>query len=208
MIDYKKTQKDLYQPKTTPSIVDVPEMLFIMVDGRGNPNTSESYKESIEILYGLSYAIKMSKMSGNAPEGYFEYTVPPLEGLWWLADDGDVDFTDKEKYCWTSMIRQPEFVTREVFEAAKTALTKKKQALDLSRARLESFTEGLCAQVMHVGPYDDEPATIALLYQFIADSGYQADISETRRHHEIYLGDPRKIAPEKRKTVLRYPIKR
>ena len=207
MIDFKKTQKDLYQPKTTPAIVDVPEMVFIMVDGRGDPNTSESYQAAIEILYGLSYSIKMSKMGGNAPEGYFDYTVPPLEGLWWLANGGDADFPDKEKFCWTSMIRQPEFVTLSVFEAAKTALAKKKQGLDLSRARLESFNEGLCAQVMHIGPYDDEPATIALLYQFIADSGYQADISETRRHHEIYLGDPRKIAPEKRKTVLRYPIK-
>ena len=206
MIDYKKTQKDLYQPKTIPSIVDVPEMLFIMVDGRGNPNTSESYKESIEILYGLSYAIKMSKMGGNAPEGYFEYTVSPLEGLWWLTDDGDVDFSDKEKYCWTSMIRQPEFVTPEVFAAAKTALTKKKPNLDPTRARLEMFAEGLCAQVMHIGSYDDEPETIALLHEFIADSGYQTDLSDTRRHHEIYLGDPRKTAPEKRKTVLRYPI--
>ena len=207
MIDYKKTQKDLYQPKGTPSIVDVPEMVFIMVDGRGNPNTSESYQEAIEILYGLSYSIKMSKKAGTTPEGYFEYTVPPLEGLWWSADGGDADFSDKEKYCWTSMIRQPEFVTRSVFEAAKTALAKKKPGLDLSRSRLELFTEGLCAQVMHIGPYDDEPATIARLNQFITDSGYQTDISDKRRHHEIYLGDPRKTAPEKRKTVLRYPIK-
>ena len=207
MIDYKKTQKDLYQPKTEPSIIDVPEMVFIMIDGQGNPNTSESYKAAIEILYGLSYSIKMSKKGDNMPEGYFEYTVPPLEGLWWLADGNDDDFSDKEKYCWTSMIRQPEFVTNAVFETAKMILAKKKQGLDLSRARLELFTEGLCAQVMHIGPYDDEPATIALLQKFIADSGYQVDISETRRHHEIYLGDPRKIAPEKRRTVLRYPIK-
>ena len=207
MIDYKKTQKDLYQPKTTPSIVDVPEMTFIMVDGRGDPNTSESYQSAIEILYGLSYSIKMSKMSGSEPDGYFDYTVPPLEGLWWLADGGDGYFSDKEKYYWTSMIRQPEFVTSSVFETGKTALAKKKKGLDLSRARLELFTEGLCAQVMHIGSYDDEPATIALLYQFITDSGYQVALSETRRHHEIYLSDPRKTAPEKRKTVLRYPIK-
>jgi len=207
MIDYKKTQKALYQPKATPSIVDVPEMTFIMIDGRGNPNTSESYQTAVEILYGLSWSIKMSKMSGSAPEGYFEYTVPPLEGLWWLADGEDADFSDKEKYCWTSMIRQPEFVTPVVFEAAKTTLAKKKPELDLTRARLELFTEGLCAQVMHIGPYDDEPTTIALLYKFIADSGYQLDLSETRRHHEIYLGDPRKTVPEKRKTVLRCPIK-
>ena len=207
MIDYKKTQMDLYQPKTTPSLVDVPEMIFIMVDGQGDPNTSESYQEAIEILYGLSYTIKMSKKGKAVPKGYFEYTVPPLEGLWWLQDGGDVDFSDKEKYCWTAMIRQPEFVTLEVFEAAKTALAKKKPGLDLTRARLESFAEGLCAQLMHIGSYDSEPASIALLYEFIASSGHQTNLSETRRHHEIYLGDPRKTVPEKRKTVLRYPIR-
>lgn len=173
-IDYKKTQKEFYQPKTTPSIVDVPEMLFLMVDGKGDPNTSAGYANALEVLYGLSYAIKMSKMGGNQPSGYFEYVVPPLEGLWSLDDGGlfkgaGEAIADKSKFVWTSMIRQPEFVTPEVFEAAKAALAKKKPQLDTSLVRLERFTEGLCAQVMHIGPYDDEPATIAVLMQFIAE---------------------------------------
>ena len=208
MIDYKKTQKDFYFPKTAPSVIEVPEMVFIMVDGEGDPNTSESYQTALEILYGLSYSIKMSKKGAASPSGYFEYVVPPLEGLWWFKDGGETDVSKKNEYCWTSMIRQPEFVNAEVFEAAKTALSKKKPGLALERARLELFTEGLCAQVMHIGAYDDEPATIAGLYKFVEDSGYLVDLSETRRHHEIYLGDPRKIAPEKRKTVIRYPIKK
>jgi len=202
MTDYKKTQKELYQPKTTPSVIDVPEMIFIMIDGQGNPNTTEEYKTAMEVLYGLSYSIKMSKMSGSAPAGYFEYVVPPLEGLW-----ESVDFTDKDNYCWTSMIRQPEFVTQDVFESAKTALAKKKPELDLTKARLESFTEGLCVQVMHIGSYDDEPATIAAMEQYATDNGYTIDICDSRRHHEIYLSDPRKTAIEKLKTVIRIPIK-
>ena len=202
MIDYKKTQKELYQPKTAPGVIDVPEMVFIMVDGQGDPNTSEEYKTAMEILYGLSYSIKMSKKSGAQPEGYFEYTVPPLEGLW-----ESVDFLNKDTFHWTSMIRQPEFVTKEVFEAAKTVLSKKKPELDLTRARIEAFTEGLCVQAMHIGPYDDEPRTIAAMEQYAGEYGYAIDINEKRRHHEIYLGDPRKIAPEKLKTVIRIPIK-
>ena len=205
-MDYKKTQKELYLPKTIPSIVDVPEMIFIMVDGRGDPNTSVSYQSAVEMLYGLSYSIKMSKMGGGAPEGYFDYTVPPLEGLWWLADGEAMDFSDKESFCWTSMIRQPEFVTPEVFEIAKAVLAGKKPDLELTRVRLERFTEGLCAQVMHIGPYVDEPSTIALLNSYITGNGYRSDLTETRRHHEIYLGDPRKTTPEKLKTVLRHPV--
>lgn len=206
--DFKKEYKDLYMPKIKPSIVDVPKMIFIMVDGKGNPNTCKTYKNAMEILYGLSYTIKMSKMSGMQPEGYFEYVVPPLEGLWWGEDgyfDG-INIKDKDKLCWTSMIRQPNFVTEEVFESAKQALIKKKPELDLSLARLVSFAEGLCAQIMHIGSYDDEPATIKVLEIFIAESGYKNDISENRRHHEIYLGDPRKTVPEKLKTVIRHPI--
>jgi len=206
-IDFKKEQKDLYHPKTTPAVIDVPEMVFIMVDGTGNPNTSEEYKSAVEILYGLSYAIKMSKMSGNQPVGYFEYVVPPLEGLWWLADGSEEWYKDKNKYCWTSMIRQPEFVTADVFEAAKTSLAEKKPHLDTSRARLEKFTEGFCVQAMHIGSYDDESRTNAAIMEFIADNGYVSDISDKRRHHEIYLNDPRKTAPDKLKTVIRCPVK-
>jgi len=211
MIDYKKEQKELYQPKTTPSVVDVPEMTFIMVDGTGDPNTSEDFHAAVEVLYGLSYSIKMSKKSGAAPEGYFEYVVPPLEGLWDLENarvfPGEGAIPDKSDLVWTAMIRQPEFVTPEVFEAAKAALAKKKPELDAGCARLELFTEGLCAQVMHLGSYDDEPATIAILNEYIKESGYTPDMGRARRHHEIYLSDPRKTAPEKLKTVLRHPVK-
>ena len=206
--DYKKVFKDLYMPKTTPGIIHVPQMAFIMVDGRGNPNTSDDYKNALEILYGLSYAIKMSKMGGKQPDGYFDYVVPPLEGLWW-GEGGYFDGTsilDKDKLCWTSMIRQPEFVTQDIFEGAKQTLAKKKPELNFPLARFESFTEGLCAQIMHIGSYDDEPATIAILAGFIGEAEYINDISDTRKHHEIYLGDPRKTAPEKLRTVVRHPI--
>ncbi len=208
-VDFKKTQKELYAPKSVPSVIDVPEMTLFMVDGAGNPNTSEDYKIALEILYGLSYSIKMSKMSGAVPNGYFDFVVPPLEGLWWFKDGGVItDILDKDNFCWTSMVRQPDFVTDNVFEIAKLTLAKKNPDLDLSRVRLEIFTEGLCAQIMHIGAYDDEPATIAALESFITESGYTADFTSTRRHHEIYLNDPRKTAPEKLKTVIRYPIRR
>jgi len=207
-IDFKKTEKYLYQPKATPSIIDVPEMTFITVSGKGNPNTSAEYKTALEILYGLSYSIKMSKMSGTLPEGYFEYVIPPLEGLWWMPDGEAMDFSDKDSFRWTSLIRQPDFVTQEVFEDAKKALARKKSELDTSKARLEVIIEGLCVQVMHIGSYDDEPATIATMEKYAADSGYEIDIDVTRRHHEICLSDPRKVAPEKLKTVIRHPIKK
>ncbi|MCL2703789.1 MAG: GyrI-like domain-containing protein [Defluviitaleaceae bacterium] len=206
-IDFKKTEKHLYQPKSSPSIIDVPEMTFIAVDGKGNPNTSEAYKTALEILYGLSYTIKMSKMSGTQPEGYFEYVMPPLEGLWWTADGGTVDFSDKGGFCWTSMIRQPEFVKPEVFEFAAFTFVKKKPDLDISKARLIKLTEGLCVQIMHIGSYDDEPATIAAMDKYAEEQGYVIDINETRRHHEIYLNDPRKVPPAKLKTIIRHPVR-
>lgn len=207
-VDYKKVYKDLYLPKTKPMIIDVPEIRFIMVDGKGNPNTCEEYKNAMEILYGLSYAIKMSKMSGTQPEGYFEYVVPPLEGLWWFDNEtfDGLNIKDKNEFCWTSMIRQPEFVTEEVFEKAKEVLHKKKPEIDLSFAKLIVFEEGLCAQVMHIGTYDEEPATIKALEEFIVQAGYKNDISSNRKHHEIYLSDPRKTATEKLKTVIRHPV--
>ncbi len=207
-LDYKKEYKDLYNPKTKPSLTDVPEMLFLTVSGSGNPNTCAEYQEALEILYGLSFGIKMSKMNGSQPEGYFEYVVPPLEGLWsvdGISFDG-LNITDKDKFRWISMIRQPEFVTEDVLERAKTVLAKKKPRLDLTKAKLMKFTEGLCVQIMHVGPYDSEPASILAMKQFAADNGYAEDFSDTRLHHEIYLSDPRKCAPEKLKTVIRHPI--
>lgn len=209
-LDYKKAYKELYMPKTTPMLVDVPEMIFIQVEGAGDPNTCKEYKDAIEVLYGLTYSIKMSKMSGNAPEGYFEYVVPPLEGLWWVDDTVNFDYKnlDKSKFRWISMIRQPEFVTEEVFAQAKATLLKKKPNLDLSGAKLVKYTEGLCYQVMHIGPYDDEPATVEKMERCMLEAGYICDFESGRFHHEIYLGDPRKTAPERLKTVIRHPVRK
>ncbi|WP_313577454.1 GyrI-like domain-containing protein [Lacrimispora sp.] len=206
-IDFKKMEKDLYQPGTKPAIIEVPEMTFIMTDGHGDPNTSEAYQTAVQVLYGLAYTVKMSKMGGRQPKGYYDFVVPPLEGLW-STDTGVVEtgITDKSAFCWTSMMRMPEFVTPEVFEEVKIHLSKKKPSLDSSIARLDVYTEGLCAQVMHTGSYDSEPATIHALKAFVADSGYRIDLSATRKHHELYLNDPRKTSPEKLKTIIRYPI--
>ena len=213
-LDYKKEYKDLYMPKAKPCLIDVPPICYIMVDGKGNPNIEGGeYQQAVELLYALSYTIKMSKMGGNPPEGYFEYVVPPLEGLWWLNDDSHFDFSIKEKYCWTSMIRQPEFVTQEVFDWACKELAKKKPELNTSKARLQTYHEGLCVQMMHRGPYDEEPKTIAQIDAFIKENSYENAISDVgadgmiKRHHEIYLGDPRKTEPSKMKTVLRHPVK-
>lgn len=208
--DYKKEYKDLYQPSVNPSIIDIPEMLFITVKGAGNPNTSASYQEALEILYGLSFTIKMSKMNGTQPEGYFEYVVPPLEGLWYAEETAfdSINITDKDKFCWISMIRQPEFVTEAVFEKAKQTLAKKKPELNVNRAEFIKMTEGLCVQAMHKGPYDDEPQTIENMKCFMKEHGYTEDFSDTRYHHEIYLSDPRKCAPQRLKTVIRHPVKR
>lgn len=203
-IDFKKMEKDLYQPKTTPSIIEVGEMIFIAVDGRGDPNTSAEYTAAIEALYGLSYAIKMGNKS------IMEYVVPPLEGFWNVADDfkgGGASITDKSKFVWTMLIRQPDFVTDEIFETAIASVTRKKPNLDISKARLIKLNEGLCVQVMHIGSYDNEPAAIVAMEQYAAENEYVIDINDTRRHHEIYLSDPRKAAPEKMKTVIRHPIR-
>jgi len=209
-MDYKKVYKDLYMPKTKPAVIEVPEMTFIMVDGKGNPNTSQEYKEAMEVLYGLSWSIKMSKMSGMKPEGYFEYVMPPLEGLWWTQGEpfDGIHVKDKDKFLWTAMIRQPEFVTQEVFEQAKETFAKKKPNVDTSKARLVFWAEGLCMQVMHLGSYDDEPVTIQKLEAFVSESGYVCDISDDRQHHEIYLNNPDKTAPEHLKTVIRHPIRK
>lgn len=204
-IDYKKIQKELYLPKTAPSVIDVPRMTFITVDGKGDPNTSAEYTAAVELLYGLSYTIKMGSKS------ILEYVVPPLEGLWSVDDDfrgGGAEINDKSKFIWTMMIRQPDFVTEDILEVAKISLAKKKPNLDISKAKLETITEGLCEQVMHIGSYDDEPATVAALDGFAIENGYVLDINDIRRHHEIYISDPRKVAPEKLKTVIRHPIRK
>ena len=211
VLDYKKVFKAYYQPSTKPGIIDVPEMTFIAVDGSGNPNTSDEYRIALETLYGLTYTIKMSKMNATQPQGYFEYKVFPLEGLWWFQDQrelsGSLSTDHKAALKWRSMICQPEFVNEAVLEFAKAVLAKKRPALDLSKALLVKFQEGLCVQCMHIGPYDTEATTIAAMTQFALDQGYVEDLSETRGHHEIYLGDPRRTAPEKLKTVIRHPIR-
>lgn len=209
-LDYKKAYPDLYRPTARPALIDVPPMIFLMVDGSGDPNTSEAYRQALEALYGLSYTIKMSKMNGTQPPGYFEYVVPPLEGLWRLADDGYCGgpVQDKSAFRWTSMIRQPEFVTPEVFARAKDQFAKKRPEANISAVRLETLAEGLCCQVMHTGPYDDEPATLEKLHAFIEQAGYVEDFSGGRQHHEIYLSDPRKTAPPRMKTILRHPVRR
>jgi hypothetical protein len=204
MLDFKKDFKDLYQPKSTPAIIEVPEMTFITVAGVGDPNTSSEYAAAIELLYGLSYVIKMGNKS------VLEYVVAPLEGLWSVANANkdELAITNKANFIWTMLIRQPDFVTAELFEASKILLAKKKPQLNLTKANLEKFTEGLCVQVMHYGPYDNEPVTINLMNQYAIDYGYLIDLSAVRRHHEIYLTDPRKVAPEKLKTVIRHPIRK
>jgi hypothetical protein len=213
-IDYKKKYKELYLPKQKPMVVDVPAMTFIMVNGSGNPNNEDGeYHKAVELLYGLAYTIKMSKRNGCEPKGYFDYVVPPLEGLWWLEDD-NMDFTLKDKYLWTSMIRQPEFVTKEVFEWACKELKRKKPKIDITNAYLENFSEGLSVQIMHIGPFADEPKSTKLIGSYIGENNLKDAISTAypggriRRHHEIYLSDPRKTSPEKLKTVLRHPVVR
>lgn len=210
--DYKKEFKEFYLPPKEPQIVTVPKMQFVAVRGKGNPNDEVGeYKAALAVLYAVSYTLKMSKMGDHRIEGYFSYVVPPLEGFWWQVKNGAVvsgfDYSDKSSFNWLSVIRLPDFVTQKDFDWAKeTAATKK--GLDCSRAELLSLEEGECVQIMHTGSYDDEPATIKLMDDFALTNGYALDFSATRLHHEIYLSDPRKTAPEKLKTVIRHPVKR
>nr|WP_235002845.1 GyrI-like domain-containing protein [Fibrobacter sp. UWB16] len=195
-------------PKGKPEIVTVPKINYIAVRGKGNPNEEEGeYKKSIELLYGIAYTIKMSKKGDHKIEGYFDYVVPPLEGFWWQENVDGIDYSHKENFQWISVIRLPDFVTKADFEWATEEATRKKK-MDFSKVEFLTLEEGLCVQCMHSGSYDDEPATVAAMDKFIADNGYENDISDTRRHHEIYLSDARKVAPEKLKTVIRHPIKK
>ena len=206
--DFKKEYKEFYMPKGKPEIVTVPAMNYIAVRGKGNPNVEDGeYKKSIELLYGIAYTIKMSKKGDHKIEGYFDYVVPPLEGFWWQDDVDGIDYSHKENFQWISVIRLPDFVTKADFDWAVVEASRKKK-MDFSKVEFLEIEEGLCVQCMHSGSYDDEPATIAAMDKFIADNGYENDISDTRRHHEIYLSDARKVAPEKLKTVIRYPIKK
>ena len=206
--DYKKEYKEFYLPKDKPSFVTVPPMNYLAVRGKGDPNAaSGEYKDVIGLLYGIAFTIKMSKKGSHQIEGYFDYVVPPLEGFWWQDNVDGIDYADKAAFNWISVIRLPEFITKKDFEwAVETASEKKK--LDCSSAEFLTVDEGLCVQIMHIGAFDDEPQTVALMDEYIAQNGYENDITESRLHHEIYLSDARKVAPEKRKTVIRHPIKR
>lgn len=209
-LDFKKLYKDLYRPGREPCVIQVPEIRFLQVDGRGDPNEpGGAYQSALELLYTLTYTIKMSPKSGSAPDGYVEYVVPPLEGLWW-TEQGSFGSGggDKSAFCWTAMIRQPDFVTPEVFAWAAQAAEKKKPHLDIKKARLASFTEGLCVQCMHIGHYDTESATIEKIERYARENGLTFDLSEKRRHHELYLNDPRKVAAHQIKTILRYPVRK
>ncbi|MCL2039413.1 MAG: GyrI-like domain-containing protein [Bacteroidetes bacterium] len=204
--DYKKDYKDLYLPKTKSTIIDVPEMQFVAIEGKGNPNDENGeYQNAIPILYGIQYAIKMSKNGNNIPDGYFDYVVPPLEGFWWL--DSNEDFSSKSKYNWLSLIRLPEFVNKKVFDWACEEASKKKN-IDTQKAKYITIKEGLCVQCMHIGSYDEEPKTLKIMDDFVAANNMTNDVNKTRKHHEIYLSDPRKTEITKLKTILRTPIKR
>ena len=231
--DFKKEYKEFYLPKNKPGIVTVPSMNYIAVRGSGDPNQEDGeYKQAIGLLYGIAFTIKMSKKGDHRIEGYFDYVVPPLEGFWWqgaasakpnsnastdmpsaegrgrhLQDGMDgIDYAHKEDFHWISVIRLPDFVTEDDFRWAVNEASKKKKQ-DFSKVEFMSVEEGLCVQCMHIGSYDDEPATVAMMHEFMEQQGYELDITDKRLHHEIYLSDARKIAPEKLKTVIRHPIK-
>ena len=195
-------------PKNKPSIVTVPRMNYIAVRGQGDPNAEDSeYKQAIGLLYGIAFTIKMSKKGSHQIEGYFDYVVPPLEGFWWQDDIIGVDFSRKDDFKWISVIRLPDFVTKDDFNWAVGEASARKK-VDFSKVEFLTYDEGLCVQCMHIGSYDDEPATVAVMHEFMESQGYALDITDKRLHHEIYLSDARKVAPEKRKTVIRHPIKR
>ena len=206
--DFKKEYKEFYMPKNKPEIVTVPKANYIAVRGKGNPNENDgAYQKAISILYAVAYTLKMSYKTEHKIEGFFEYVVPPLEGFWWQDNVDGIDYADKAAFNWISVIRLPEFITQKDFEwAVETASEKKK--LDCSSAEFLTVDEGLCVQIMHIGAFDDEPQTVTLMDEYIAQNGYENDITESRLHHEIYLSDARKVAPEKWKTVIRHPIKR
>ena len=205
--DYKKEYKEFYIPKNKPSIVKIPKMNYIAVRGKGNPNDENGeYKLSIGLLYAVAFTIKMSYKGPHKINGYFEYVVPPLEGFWWQEEIVGIDYNKKEKFNFISVIRLPDFVTREDFEWAIEEATKKKKQ-DFSRVEFLTYDEGLCVQCMHIGSYDNEPTTINLMHEYMKENGYELDITDKRYHHEIYLSDPRRCDVSKLKTVIRHPIK-
>ena len=206
--DFKKEYKEFYLPKNKPQIVNVPKANYIAIRGQGNPNEEGgAYQRAISVLYAVAYTLKMSYKTDYKIAGFFEYVVPPLEGFWWQDGICGVDYTKKDEFNWISIIRLPDFITRENFDwAVKTASEKKK--IDCSCAEFFTVEEGLCVQIMHIGSFDDEPASLEKMDKYLNENGYEKDFSDTRLHHEIYLSDPRKSTPDKQKTVIRHPVKK
>ena len=206
--DFKKEFKEFYMPKNKPAIVTVPKANYIAVRGKGNPNEEGgAYKQAIFVLYAVAYTLKMSYKTDYKIEGFFEYVVPPLEGFWWQENVEGVDYSNKDTFNWISVIRLPDFVTKDDFNWAVDTATKKKK-LDCSSAEFLTIDEGLCVQIMHIGPFDNEPKSVAIMDAYLAENGYENDLSDTRLHHEIYMSDARKVTPEKWKTVIRHPIRK
>lgn len=206
--DYKKEYKEFYLPPKKPGLVQIPEMNFIAVSGKGDPNEPDGeYKAAIGLLYAISFTIKMSDKGTHKIEGYFPYVVPPLEGFWWMDGVKGIDYSRKKDFQWRSVIRLPEFVTREEFDWAVREAAEKKQT-DFSKVQFFTCEEGLCVQCMHIGDYDSEPATIAAMEAFAKEQGCAPDFSDCRLHHEIYLSDPRRAAEDKLRTVIRHPVKK
>lgn len=206
--DFKKEYKAFYMPKNNPEILNIPKANYLAVRGKGDPNEEDgAYQRAIGVLYAVAYTLKMSYKTDYKIEGFFEYVVPPLEGFWWQDHVEGVDYSDKSTFNWISVIRLPDFVTRKDFDwAVQTAQKKKK--LDCSSAEFLTIEEGLCVQIMHVGPFDTEPETVTLMDAYLKENGYTTDITHSRLHHEIYMSDARKTPPEKWKTVIRHPIKK
>ena len=206
--DFKKEYKDFYLPPAKPVIVTVPKANYIAVRGKGDPNDEGgAYQQAIGVLYAVAYTLKMSYKTDHRIEGFYDYVVPPLEGFWWQEGIDGIEYSDKSTFCWISVIRLPDFITQADFDWAVETASKKKK-IDCSSTEFLTIDEGLCVQIMHIGPYDNEPASVALMDRFLEENGYENDLSVTRLHHEIYLSDARKVAPENWKTVIRHPIKK
>ncbi len=206
--DFKKEYKEFYMPKNKPHTVVVPQTNYIAIRGKGDPNEEDGeYKKSIAILYSIAYTIKMSYKTDYKINGFFEYVVPPLEGFWWQENINGINYSDKSSFCWISAIRLPDFVIKDDFNWAVEVASRKKK-IDCSSAEYLTIDEGLCVQIMHIGSFDNEESTIKLMDEFLVKNGYENDFSDSRLHHEIYLSDARKIAPEKWKTVIRHPIRK
>jgi hypothetical protein len=205
--DYKKEYKEFYLPKNKPQIIEIPKMNYIAIKGKGNPNDENGeYQKALQILYPIAYTLKMSYKGEYKIKGFFEYVVPPLEGFWWQDNIKGVDLTNKDTFNWISVIRLPDFINQKDFDWAIEMVTNKKK-IDCSKAEFLTIDEGLCVQIMHIGPFDSEIESVNKMHNFINEKGYKLDINEKRLHHEIYLSDVRKVDPSKWKTVIRHPIK-